>query len=155
MDTLDDNFINESDSGISLSPGGIRALTEAGKWARFIAIVAFVGLGLMVIGGIVMSAMMGQMSGEFESAGMGGMGAFMGVIYIVIALLYFLPVLYLYRFATKVINGIRSSSNHEVNDGLAQLKSHYKFIGILMLVMLGFYAIVIVFAGLGGAANMF
>lgn len=80
-------------------------LSEAAKWARFLAIMGFIFLGLMIIGGIFAAVMMATTASQFDSeygssgAGlmMGSFGAGMAIIYIVLAavllsLLVFVPV---------------------------------------------------------------
>lgn len=130
-------------------------LAETAKWAKFLAIVGFVMTGLMVILSFFAGAIM-----TFYSSAMGGGampmmgGGFLTVIYLLLALLIFFPYLYLYNFANKMQAALRSSSQEELTKSFANLKSCFKFVGILTLICLAFYALMFVFgliAGLAGA----
>ena len=48
-----------------------------------------------------------------------------------------------------------SQSLEYLQESLSNLKSHYKFMGIFLLAMIGFYALGILFALIGGAAAAF
>lgn len=117
-------------------------LLEVAKWAKFLSIIGFVGLGLMIIG--CLSFMM--MSNSFSRMGGGAssmpMGLF-GFIYLAIAFIYFFPILYLYKAALGMKTGINSDNQEVFKSGIENLKSHYKFIGIMMIVVLSIYVLMI------------
>ena len=69
-----------------------------------------------------------------------------GVLYVIIAAVYFFPCLYIYRFATNAVAAAASKSSENVTAALKNLKSNFKFVGILMIALLSLYAIIIVFA---------
>ncbi len=100
------------------------------------------------LGGIMASA--GSMAG---SAGMGALGGgIISVIYVIVALLYFFPIYYLNKFAVNVKRAISSNDSAQMTEAFRFLKSHYKFIGILMIIMLSIYALIFIisiFAGIG------
>lgn len=134
-------------------------LSEAAKWARFLAIMGFIFLGLMIIGGIFAAVMMATTASQFDSeygssgAGlmMGSFGAGMAIIYIVLAVLYFFPCLFLFRFASKTKQALASNDQTDLNSGIQNLKSMFRYMGILTIVILAFYAIAFIFGILGAA----
>lgn len=147
MEVLEDNVY--AGSSLAVDNDVKSFLLETAKWAKFIAIVGFVGLGLMVLGGLVVMIMGNTIST------MGGRGssvpiAFMGFVYLLMAVLYFFPILYLYRAAVGLKNGINSNNQETFKNGFENFKSHYKFIGILLIVVLSLYVLLIVFAGVMG-----
>ncbi|MCC9017085.1 MULTISPECIES: hypothetical protein [Flavobacterium] len=126
-------------------------LKETAKWAYFLSILGFVGIGLMVLiavfAGTIFSAMGNSMSGM---GGLGGsFGALMGFVYVFIAAIYFFPVYYLYKFAVNTKRAFRENDSELLTSSLGYLKSHYKFIGIFMLAILALYGLVFVFGILG------
>jgi len=139
---------------------------ETAKWAKFLSIVGFVLIGFMVIGAFAMFAMggagsMDEMDGMNSMGGgmgmMGAMGAALGVVYLLVALLYFFPVLYLYKFASKAKQALDGNNTEELTSAFENLKSHYKFVGILTAIVLIIYAlffILAIVAGIGAAAAM-
>ncbi|WP_294818545.1 DUF5362 family protein [uncultured Flavobacterium sp.] len=128
-------------------------LTETAKWAKFLSIMGFIFLGFMLLGALSMFAL-GSSIDNFGGGGFGtAFGAFAGVLYLLVALLYFFPVLYLYKFATKARTALYGNNSQELTAALENLKSHYKFVGILTIVILAFYVLMI-FIGILGAAMM-
>jgi cell division protein FtsX len=61
-----------------------------------------------------------------------------------IGALYFFPSLYLYQFASKVKQAILLTDKIQMAASLEKLKSFFKFWGIFMIVILGFYALMLV-----------
>jgi len=131
-------------------------LTEIAKWARFLAIVGFIFLVVLVIIALFMGSIMGATMSEIDDEAAGAMGALMGggmtALYLLMAALYFFPTWYLYRFATRTKQALASSDSELLAGGLEQLKSCFKFMGILMIIVLAFYALGIVFAIIGISA---
>ncbi|WP_337967317.1 DUF5362 family protein [uncultured Flavobacterium sp.] len=126
-------------------------LKETAKWANFLSILGFVGIGLMLIfavfAGSIFSAMGNTMPGM---GGMGGsFGIIMAVVYVVIAVIYFFPVYYLNKFAVNAKRAFRDNDSEALTNSFGYLKSHYKFIGILTIAILVLYGLIIVFAILG------
>ena len=126
---------------LSITENAKQFLSEAGKWGKFISIVGFIAVGLLVVFGVFAGTLFSQLPGYEDIP-----GALFSIIYIVLAALYFFPILYLYRFSTKVREALNANDEGVLEYALENLKSHYKFIGILMIVMLALYALIFVFA---------
>jgi Family of unknown function (DUF5362) len=139
---------------LQLNSTAIEALKESAKWCKFLAIIGFVGVGLMVIAGLSIGTIMGALS-AYGGAGMGTLPTtFLTVIYIAFAALYFFPVLYLYRYATGMKNAIATNNGSLLTESLINLKSHHKFLGVMMAVILSIYVLFFVFAIIGGLAGL-
>ena len=154
MDSILDQNAVESDLRLNRSAQDF--LYEAARWGKFLAIVGFVIIGLMVLLGIGMGVFMGSFASLADSSdysspllGMMGGGAFT-LIYLVFAALYFFPTLYLYRFSTNAMTAIKQAHSHQVELSMENLKSMFKFMGILMIIILSFYALIFLF-GIGAA----
>ncbi len=148
-DVLDNNPAGGSQ--LSLSPNAIAFLKETRKWANFLSILGFIGVGLMVLFGLFAGTIFSAVASQMGSP-VAGMPGFMGVFYIFIALLYFFPLLYLYKFASKMKIALNTGDNATLEASFENLKSHYKFIGILAVIMLGFYVLAALFGVIAGAA---
>ena len=122
-------------------------LKEAAKWAYFLSILGYIGIGLIVLAAIfagTLFAFMSNMSremGSFASVG----GSFITALYLIIATLYFFPIYYLNRFAFNLRTAFRDNDSETLAKSFEYLKSHYKFIGIFAVIMLCIYALI--FAG--------
>ncbi len=144
------NIFNEN--GL-LNQNGIINLEEAGKWSRFLGIVGFVMLGLILIFGLfagsLMSGIMAASGTPFASFG----AAFFTIYMIVICAIAFYPTFMLYKFGTSVRASIRTSDISGFNQSLLYLKRYFKFVGILTIIILGIYALVFIFSMLGAMAG--
>ena len=111
-------------------------LLVAAKWARFIATIGFLFLGFFILvflmaGGMILSLGM-------QDAGLTAMNG--GVAFLILAVfsvLIFLPNYYLYKFSSRSITGINALSTLDLTDGLKNLKSVFKFYGIMFALQIG------------------
>ncbi|MDP4209759.1 MAG: DUF5362 family protein [Bacteroidota bacterium] len=121
---------------LSLSGNTKDFLTEITKWAFFLSIIGFIITGLLLISGFIGIASLWSNNSIPVFAGI-----ILGIFNILIAVIYLLPVLYLYRFSTIARNAIKLGNSEEMEMAFKNLKRHYRFIGILTLVILGIYVL--------------
>ena len=147
---MEDNLHVQNGENLVIDWRSKEFLKETAKWTKFLAILGFVGIGLMVLGSLVMlfapSSLMSN--GDFPFGGK----IFMMLLYLAFAVLYYFPISYLYQFSENTKKAIENNDNNAIRDAFAFLKSHYKFMGILTIILLAFYAIII-FIGLIGAGT--
>lgn len=132
---------------LSLNESAVSALRESAKWCMFLAIIGFIGIAFMILAGAFMMFAMSALSNNpaFGSANpFGGFKTYMGLMYIVIAALYFFPIYYLYKYATGTKRALESSNSDVLSDALVNLKSHHKFLGITTIVVISLYILVII-----------
>ena len=145
---MEDNLHVENGENLIIDWRSKEFLKETAKWTKFLAILGFVGIGFMVLGSLVMlfapSSLMSN--GDFPFGGK----IFMMLLYLAFAVLYYFPISYLYQFSENTKKAIENNDNNAIRDAFEFLKSHYKFMGILTIILLAFYAIII-FIGLIGA----
>jgi len=145
--------------GLTITSEMREYLSESAKWGKFLAIAGFIGMGLMVLIGIGMGVFMSTMGDAFpDDTGLGGMigGGFISVFYILLAMVYFFPLLYLYRFSTKMKTALAHDDQNFLAEAFKNHKSLYKFMGIFTAIFLGLYAVILVVSLVGGlGAAMF
>ena len=126
-------------------------LKETAKWAYFLSIIGFIGIGFLLLIAVFAGTIFSSLG---TMQGMGGMGASfgaaMGAAYFLMAGLYFFPVYYLFKFSSNAKKAFRDNDSAALTESFGYLKSHYKFFGILMIILLSIYALFFVFAILGG-----
>ena len=132
----------------------IDSLMKTRPWVLLIGIVMIVGCVFMVFGGLAMFAL-GNVAG-FGAEGLGPMaGAGVGAAYLVLAVLYFFPALYLVRYA-GAIKRIGPANPAAMEEALARQASFWRLVGILTTVLIGLYvvaiAVVAAIAVIGAAA---
>ncbi|HYE53338.1 MAG TPA: DUF5362 family protein [Chitinophagaceae bacterium] len=127
-------------------------LHETARWAKFLAIVGFIACAFIVLAGIFAGSIMSSMGDGF---GMAGLGVGAAIMYILIALLWFFPCLFLYRFAVRTQVALRNNEQQNLTAGLANLKSYFKFVGILTIIFISIYLLIFIFAMLGAGMASF
>ena len=127
-------------------------LSETAKWAKFLAIVGFVMCGIFAIIGIFAGSFMAKAFGSIGSDS-GYRGILVTLIYIGGAAIYFLPCLFLFHFANKMLKALRQNDQFYLTASFKNLKSCYKYMGILMIIVLSLYAIGIIIFIVGTATT--
>ena len=129
-------------------------LKETAKWAYFLSILGYVGIGFIVLAGLFAGTLfsaMGKMNPAMSSMG-SSFGIVMTVIYLLIGAIYFFPVYYLNKFASNAKMACATNDSDKLTISFQYLKSHYKFIGIMTLVVFSLYLLMIIGAIIGGVA---
>ncbi len=136
---------------IALSKTTLNWLYDTSKWARFIAILGFILIGFLIVVGLfigpVLSVLNDSMDMEASRTALSS-GVIAG-IYFAIAVLYFFPIFYLFRFSNGFITAYKSENEEKINASFHYLKKHYKFIGVLTIVMIAIYVVIFAVALLG------
>src|SRR5690606_38683392 len=114
-------------------------LRETSTWTLFLSILGFVGIGIMVLAGIFMSVLFASTGVQDPYESLGFSMSWMGGFYIILAVVYFFPVLYLFKFSRKMKSAITSKNNNDLTTAFQNLKSHYKFVGILTIALIALY----------------
>lgn len=118
-------------------------LMETSKWGKFLAIVGYISIGILVLLAIFMMiglSTMGNLTGtEFP------MGVF-GFTYIILGAMYFFPVNYLYKFSVQIKKGLNSKDITTITAGFQNLKSLFKFMAIVTIVILSIYGLMLLVA---------
>jgi hypothetical protein len=134
--------MEESQKKIELNDVAINALRVSAKWSLFLAIIGFIGIGLMIIGAIFLSTIMGALPSN--GSPIMEMKGIVSVIYIIFAALYFPPVYYLFKYATDMKIALQNQDSVEIGEALNYLKSHHRYLGISMIVIMSLYVLMII-----------
>ena len=118
---------------MELSDQSIKYLLETARWATIVSIIGFIVIGLL----IVVSFSVGSFLANSPYSEMGISPQVLSITYLIIAGVYFIPIFFLYQFGIKTKHAIDNNDTDLLTFGLKKLKSHYKFIGIIMIIMFG------------------
>lgn len=147
-----ENYVAIENQQIELKGVTLLHLDEIRKWTRFMSILGFVAVGLLFLLGIVfLITFLTRPPMQADELGI-FFGPWMGIFYVLFAVIYFFPVLYMYRFS---INAKRSlvqinsgeSSNELMAKAIVYLKKHFRYVGIFTIIFLAVY--LVVFVGIG------
>jgi hypothetical protein len=131
-------------SKMELDNVSLNYLNETRKWTMFLAIVGFVFLGLILIASLAVLA-------AGSSMAIPGMASFMFIPLFLICVLYFFPIYYLYQFSVLSKKALAAQDNGLLTTAMKYLKMYYKFVGILVIVILSIYIVVILIALAAGS----
>lgn len=120
-------------------------LSTAAKWAKFLAIMGFISVGLLALLGIFITITLTftqQMAPSVFPFPMG----LLGLIYIALAAVNFFPALYLYQFSESTKRALYLRETASMNDALNNLKRVFKYFGIMTIVVITIYILAMIFA---------
>jgi hypothetical protein len=137
---------------LTIDPVTKANLTETAKWARFLAIVGFVFLGIMVLSGLLISLTLSRFETIDGGSGMMNVaGGSVAMLYIIMAAIAFFPLLYTLRFANQMRGALNSNDQALLNASFQNLKVCYRYLGIVTIISLALSALSLLF-GLAGLA---
>lgn len=127
-------------------------LKEIGKWCFFFSILGFISILLFVVTAILMGTVYAPMLDMATQAqGISNMGTYIMAVYLLVAVLYIFPVLYLFRFSRKMKEALATKNDDTLADAFENLKSHFKFIGVTTIIFISLYVLLFVFSILAGS----
>jgi hypothetical protein len=137
MDSQQASQLEEFVTG-KMSDESLYFLESAGKWAKFLAILGFIGVGLLACAGLWLLTIAPAIKTPTEDARPDApLISFMGFPFLIIAGIILVPCFYLYRFSTHAQLAIRDGDSEAITESLRYLRAHFRFIGILMLLLIG------------------
>jgi len=100
-------------------------------------------MGLMIFAGFAIGSAMMQTPGINNTlAAIGGIG--FGLAYTLIAAIYFYTVFALYKFAVLCKEAVYSNDNNTFARAMYYLKSMFKYIGVITIIILALYLLIII-----------
>lgn len=149
LENQNQEFIEEKKE-LNLTELAMEYLLSTAKWAKFLSILGLIGLGLMVVLGFSMGALMGSFNSEFSALP----SAFFGIIYLFMAGIYIYPILAMLRFANFSKSAILNYNSDNLTEAFRNIKGSYQYVGILTIIGLSLYALFLLIAIIIGAAGL-
>ena len=143
---MDLNNLNETNNEtpmLTLDVEAKKYLDETGKWAKFLAIVGFISLGLIVLQSLVLfftSSSLGALLPSDEGID-SSLFIIMSLFTVLIAVIIYFPVKYLYNFSMFSKTAVAHNNSDDLTIAMMNLKSLNKFFGIYTIVILSIYAL--------------
>ncbi|MEO9570888.1 MAG: DUF5362 family protein [Polaribacter sp.] len=123
-------------------------LRETARWSKFLAIIGFILIGLMLIFAAFATTIF-DMAAKMQPRVPEYLGLTMSIVYLLLAIIYFFPVYYLLQFSTKMKKALVSKSDDILAKSFEMLKSHYKFIGVFTIITISLYVLLFIVSALG------
>jgi hypothetical protein len=148
---------NQSLFSLNIDPVTKVHLSETAKWARFLAIVGIISLVLMVV--LIIGFLIFMSSGDLDSPYANntlfpGFGVAMAIYYVIIAAIWFIPLLYLLRFSGGMRAALNGNDQQALNASFMNLKACFKFVGIVTIIFLVLAILGVVFGLIGALARI-
>ncbi|MFI5196062.1 MAG: hypothetical protein ACHQD8_03145 [Chitinophagales bacterium] len=124
---------------------------EMARWTKFLSILGFICLGLMVIGGVAFGMMISSSPVFASQLGpLGSIGA-AGIIilYLLIASLMFYPHYAMLKYAIGIKIALSTNNKTKFNEAIAYLKNMFKYSGIMTIIFLCLYGVLMIFGVMG------
>jgi ABC-type transport system involved in cytochrome bd biosynthesis fused ATPase/permease subunit len=116
-------------------------LRTAAGWALFISILGFILLGLGLLGSLIVTV-----SGSIAPTGtLPYSPTVVGLFGLFFNICWGIPVIYLFKFATKVRNAVNDMSTQQLTEAFASLKVNFMSVGILIIISVVAYIAFIVY----------
>ncbi|MCO6149396.1 DUF5362 family protein [Flavobacterium sp. NRK1] len=113
-------------------------LKTAAGWSMFLSIIGFIGLAFSLLSSFaVMAAGSAFASATAAMGGMSGMA--IGLILLIFCVLFFIPVLFLFKFSTSTRQALNENSTEGITKALGNLKSYFMWSGILTIIWIVSY----------------
>ena len=124
-------------------------LKTTSTWTTFYAILSFIAIGFMLLSGITTLASGSFMRGfpnhsmYVDVDAISSMIAFVGVLYIIMAVVMLFPALYLLRYGKSTNKALAENNTSALEDAAKNMKSYWKFIGIMSIISIALCIIAI------------
>jgi hypothetical protein len=130
---------------IEIEQDTLKDLDTTRKWSMFMAILGFIGIGILVIVGLFAGVFLTVF--KSQGTGLGISEALVFLIVLVFAAIYFFPILYLFKFSKHTSNAVKTLDKQELHIAFRNLKRYYVYMGIIIIVILVLYVLAFVIAG--------
>jgi hypothetical protein len=133
---LDVGMAPGREDGLRITPEVRLYWQQTAKWALFFAVLLFIVFGLVSLIGLF-AALAGGATGLIG-------GLFIVAIY---GAILFFPGLYYYRFSTQMKEALNTEDSGLLDQAFINLKRYYRYVGILMIVIISIYLLVLLVFG--------
>src|ERR1035437_6219128 len=130
---------------LEIEQSTLKQLNTARKWAMFLAIIGFIFLGIMIVVGLIAGTFLKTFSSGENNFGISDSLMFIPIL--LIGLIYFFPVLFLFRFSKYISRAIQNLDNLQFHKAIKNLKLYFAYIGILIIIVLSIYIVILIVAG--------
>lgn len=128
-----------------VSEVAVDMLRRTKGWVRFLSILGFILAALMIMGGLAVVAAGSRMGP--------GLGAGVGIVYIIFSILYIYPCIKLWQYGTSIANLMTSRSSIDLETALDKQRGFWKFVGVMAIIVISIYVLIFLFAFIIGISN--
>lgn len=121
-------------------------LSEIARWSFFFAILGFISIAVLLVFAILIGTVYAPIvDAAAGQQGLPSLGISLSITYFIVAIIYVFPVLYLLQFSKKMKAALESKNDDALADAFGMLKSHFKYVGVLTIILISLYVLLIGF----------
>ena len=122
--------------------GLILALDKMVYWAKFLSVIGYISVGLLIIWAIYMLIQSTDTSMYYQQ----DFYLQQFFLYFCFSIIFYFPTTYLFNFATQTRKALLNNDKKELEGGLQNLGSNFKFMGVMTLVVLSIDGIYLLYS---------
>jgi hypothetical protein len=118
----------------------LEIMRQTQPWVRFLSVIGIILAAFMVVGGLSLALFVIPMGG------MGSIGSFEMMVfgfYPLLGVLALFPALQLWRYASRIADFRATLQAAQLESALAAQKSFWKYVGVVMLVIIALYVLIL------------
>jgi hypothetical protein len=109
---------------------------DSAKWARFLSVVGLFACMVMLIVAFYAAFYVPRVANYRYGF---SLGRLVSAVYVFFAVAWFFPCFFLYKFSVKLLNAIKTNVQENIESAFNNLKSTFKFLGIVTIVILSLW----------------
>jgi hypothetical protein len=130
---------------IEIDQNTLKHLDTLRKWTMFHAILGFIVLGLFILIGVIAGTFLSAFSTVKTGSEITDLSIL--VIIFLLAVAYFFPVFFLFRFSKYSAHAIHELSKEHFHKGIKNLKAYFIYLGVIIIIFLLLYVVVLIVSG--------
>lgn len=141
---------------LSIDPVTKSHLNDTARWARFLAISGIVLLGLAATVTVLSATIFPNstftrftVNGVEEEQLTAGMKIVVAVCMLIAFLIAFFPMWYLLQFSNQMKKALYNNDQQALNHSFLNIKRYFRYVGIIMIIVLVVYGLAFILIGLG------
>ena len=123
----------------------LKNLNAIRKWSMFLALLGFIVVGFLLIAGLVAGTFFSFF--RSDEVGLGVLESLTFILSVIIGAVYFMPVLFLFRFSRQTAKALRSSGQEDFRKAFRNLRAFFTYIGILAIIVILIYIAALLITG--------
>lgn len=128
-------------------------MLQTARWTRFMAIMGFVGTGLMILVAVFIAmnaedfnrGFSSRAGADFDASYRVGYRVGTLICYLALIVLYLYPIICLFKFSKNIKAALLTNNTQQFNTAMKHQRNMWRFMGILMIVLIGLYGVIIGF----------
>lgn len=126
-----------------LTPDSVSYLQTTAQWAKFLAILGFISISFVLVIGLFFVAFSSMIQENLPNQ-LPLSPTIFTVVYLLVGLVYLLPVIYLNNFSNQTLKAIRFGETEIMNMAFLNLKRMFVYFGVITIVLISLYILAII-----------